>query len=491
MKQFLLVIFFITYLCQAQNARVDYYEIKPYPLYSGTEQEFATLYSDNHLKVLEAYQQETGYSYKIIMKGKVLKEWFSNDESESEASIHLYYSPTTKDYYVFLWKYFEDFDWVDAFYVTEQKITYKGQFSYSFHNPTFWNNSGSSFEHVENTHKQEIYTENGNLNIANFIGGDIMRVVKYEKTSSANFPATIGVTNLKTLENRLRGDDDYIITVDLDLDKDDKQEKYRINWKSKKIDYLDDASKELYKRDAKAIRFKQDTLVISTYLYDRMSMPEFSATYRDHYYFVAAPYDNNPVLCKHISSKEIEKYEEGFEPYSFTYYPIEDTRLSNLWQYSSQPWENSGNIRYRIFKPEKLENQLKSNPEYFLTRELPPSAYEIYKLLDKYPLTSRNVVQYNNIAYYLEQLILNHILKMEHGRGTIQYAETLSSATYLLQKILTNFPERTVAHLNMADVLWNNYDKQPAIKYYNSYISLMKKENKQSKIPQRVYERIK
>ncbi|WP_312400015.1 tetratricopeptide repeat protein, partial [Chryseobacterium sp.] len=63
---------------------------------------------------------------------------------------------------------------------------------------------------------------------------------------------------------------------------------------------------------------------------------------------------------------------------------------------------------------------------------------------------------------------------------------------FLLKKIIQKFPSRVVAYLNLADNYWAINDKDLAKKNYKKYIELMKSQNKdQSKIPQRVFERIK
>lgn len=85
-----------------------------------------------------------------------------------------------------------------------------------------------------------------------------------------------------------------------------------------------------------------------------------------------------------------------------------------------------------------------------------------------------NVESANNQAFYLEQIEANNFSKS------------------LLKEIVTQYPDRTVAFLNLADVNWKLRNKEEAQKNYRKYISLMKSQGKDlSKIPQRVYVRIK
>ena len=93
------------------------------------------------------------------------------------------------------------------------------------------------------------------------------------------------------------------------------------------------------------------------------------------------------------------------------------------------------------------------------------------KLLETFPLTKNNLTAYNDIAYYLEQ------------------AGNYDEAHFLLEKIIINYPDRVVAYLNIADVYWALNEKEKANNAYNQYISLMTKDNKTDKIPQRVLKR--
>jgi tetratricopeptide (TPR) repeat protein len=79
----------------------------------------------------------------------------------------------------------------------------------------------------------------------------------------------------------------------------------------------------------------------------------------------------------------------------------------------------------------------------------------------------------NDIAYYLEK------------------AEIYDEAIFILENIIKKEPTRVVAYLNIADAYWGTENKSQAKKNYEKYLYLMKSQKKDlSKIPQRVYERI-
>jgi tetratricopeptide (TPR) repeat protein len=85
-----------------------------------------------------------------------------------------------------------------------------------------------------------------------------------------------------------------------------------------------------------------------------------------------------------------------------------------------------------------------------------------------------NVESANNQAFNLEKTGANQQSKI------------------LLEQIIRQFPDRIVAYLNLADVLWKMQDQDQAKIHYAKYLSLMKSQNKNlSKVPQRVYDRIK
>lgn len=96
------------------------------------------------------------------------------------------------------------------------------------------------------------------------------------------------------------------------------------------------------------------------------------------------------------------------------------------------------------------------------------------ELLLKFPINNSNILQYNNIAYYL------------YEKGA--YNESI----LLIKEILKKDPNRIVAWFNLADLQWELGNKNEAKKSYQQYILLMKSQGKDlKKIPNRVYERSK
>lgn len=83
-----------------------------------------------------------------------------------------------------------------------------------------------------------------------------------------------------------------------------------------------------------------------------------------------------------------------------------------------------------------------------------------------------NVVHYNNIGYYLD----------ESG-----YHE---GAIYILNEVVSAFPNRTVAYINLGDAYWGLEQHTEAREAYQTYIRLMRENNREQRIPQRVFDRV-
>ncbi|WP_267406155.1 MULTISPECIES: hypothetical protein [unclassified Chryseobacterium] len=103
------------------------------------------------------------------------------------------------------------------------------------------------------------------------------------------------------------------------------------------------------------------------------------------------------------------------------------------------------------------------------------SLEDLNLLLKNIPLTENNVNKYNDFAFYIAQNDKENF-----------------KAIYIYNEIIKKFPKRVVTYLNLADSYWLIDNKDLAEKNYKKYIELMKSQSKdQSKIPQRVFERIK
>ena len=138
----------------------------------------------------------------------------------------------------------------------------------------------------------------------------------------------------------------------------------------------------------------------------------------------------------------------------------------------------NGNIYKRITlkKPNRLDAKkalkalslmLKNKQEKYITVNF----FYFYSILSLYPMTKKNTTLYNDTAYYLQKAGENE------------------EAIYLLEKILEKYPNRTVAHYNLADAYWELGDKKKAVESYNTYIEQMCNAGKEKRIPKVVIDR--
>jgi len=103
------------------------------------------------------------------------------------------------------------------------------------------------------------------------------------------------------------------------------------------------------------------------------------------------------------------------------------------------------------------------------------AAWQLYNAIGTKPwvITKDNVTIFNDLGYFLEQ------------------TGYFTNAVDILTAVIKYNPERTVAYLNIADAYYDLNDTVNGKTAYQKYIDLMKKEGKEKKIPQRVFDRVK
>ncbi len=98
--------------------------------------------------------------------------------------------------------------------------------------------------------------------------------------------------------------------------------------------------------------------------------------------------------------------------------------------------------------------------------------FKFIRLVKDLTITHEHLTFYNDKAYYLEQSGL--------------YEEAIN----LLEKIINQHPNRTVAYINLGDAYWGLGNKDKAQQTYKTYVKQMKANAKGTKIPKQVLERI-
>lgn len=190
-----------------------------------------------------------------------------------------------------------------------------------------------------------------------------------------------------------------------------------------------------------------------------------------NYSFYFKPIQNEINLDRIEFTKET--YVEGDDLCNLSYtYLLKNNISFTVDEINSFTVNNLKNFNRKLTVKEAHEIVSVVNKFYYCISPLTQD--EITMLLIDFPLSSNNINDYNNIAYYLQE--------------NKSYNESL----FLLKEILKNNPNRVVAWLNLGDAYWSLEDKIKAINAYQKYISLMKSQEKNlSKIPKRVFERSK
>lgn len=195
---------------------------------------------------------------------------------------------------------------------------------------------------------------------------------------------------------------------------------------------------------------------------------------------------DNIVPCKECGGKCDNLYSDiSFLNKIFNYTTCNFPFASELYNISTYKLELKENKSFELieYKEKYYQNAEDDHPYIILLnkKDLLVEAFNFYEFnyaqnnwADHITVSESNVKKLNDIAYSL----LNK--------------ENYNTSLILLRKIIQKFPNRVVTYLNLADNYWAINDKDLAKKNYKKYIELMKSQNKdQSKIPQRVLERIK
>jgi tetratricopeptide (TPR) repeat protein len=124
-----------------------------------------------------------------------------------------------------------------------------------------------------------------------------------------------------------------------------------------------------------------------------------------------------------------------------------------------------------VFSPPTVSHQNALNAESGRKQKI--TACTEYLKSDTFKVSKNNLVFLNDCGYYL------------------QAAGDNESAVSVLNKVLKAFPDRAVAHLNIADAYYELGDVEPSRLHYRKYCEIMQKEGKDKKIPARAIERMK
>ena len=119
------------------------------------------------------------------------------------------------------------------------------------------------------------------------------------------------------------------------------------------------------------------------------------------------------------------------------------------------------------------DNSLTDLREYVKDNQIDVDIDRINRYLKRYPMKGKNIGIYNDIAFYLAQ------------------SQNYPAAIFILRTVIQRSPDRVVAYLNLADAYWDSNQKTDAHRFYRKYLATMNKSGKNSKVPERVVQRLK
>ena len=208
------------------------------------------------------------------------------------------------------------------------------------------------------------------------------------------------------------------------------------------------------------IELQQDTVAIQKNLQDRNIFFSYWSSANIIFSISDDKKEGEVIIAgkKYIGTIEKNKYDEGvYNFYSnkkcIFMFQAEDNKIIIANQKYEIPGANEKAIELLLInQPNNMSLLYKEESNY---------------IIDDIPLM-------NDKAYYLEQI------------------RAYKEAIYILKKVISKKPDRAVAYLNIADVYWENNEKEKAKKSYKKYINLIKNQEKDTgKISLEVYDRVK
>jgi hypothetical protein len=191
----------------------------------------------------------------------------------------------------------------------------------------------------------------------------------------------------------------------------------------------------------------------------------FNSRINDWFLVKSITHTNNIVADGSFSAQVVIEYHSGVE------------RIDGTLVDSAAAETETAQVRAARLKEslKTLGEQLADFSKNGRLKDMPQSALDVKvyaEMILNVPVTEATVSLYNDIAYYIGQM-----------------RDGLYCSVYILSRVIEKFPERAVAHLNIADAYWELEIRKQAGSAYAKYAELMKKQGKAEKIPARVAKR--
>ncbi|QMV14196.1 tetratricopeptide repeat protein [Vibrio spartinae] len=148
---------------------------------------------------------------------------------------------------------------------------------------------------------------------------------------------------------------------------------------------------------------------------------------------------------------------------------------------------------YKISEYDVLGNRLKKQM-YVICDDFSLDKNDVYSIMDKTLFYKDNHFSINesDLEYLLKENPINkkNLIMYSDTANILQKKGFLSASIYLLGEIVRVYPSKTTAYENLGDAYWVLEKVNKAKDAYRTYIELMKKDGKESKISEQVLERV-
>lgn len=454
---------------------------------------------------VESYENSNQAAFRVVKQGKPISEWFYSGIRNAEEDFEFFYSSSLNTYYFTQSRDVDEWEAYNVYYVDNNKVTFEGSYEPVHKKAMQYYEAWREYKDVHTViERSESKTY---LGYADNHDAEVMEFVKYiPKQKAKQEERQEGITYTDDIFKPLLNAFDwkngfvpqYVYKISLDLDRDEKQEDYEVNWQTHTVKPLN-ANAIRAKKDSQyqnRIVFKNDTLVIEKYNYTTVKTNEWQISYK----FTLSKKYNKALLSvytefKYTSSNLYDEkiHKEREETLCFgreNYYPYNEASAVELEYFSIEETSGSSYGSYYYGRNYSLNQlyalaTLKEGKNSLANNCFPlPTVSELKILIEANPVTFKNVQKYNDVAYYFQTY---------QGVHEDMKAFLNENSVFLLRKVLNVFPDRAVAWLNLADAEWSNdYYRKDAPGYYKKYLELMQSQGKDmNKVPQRVYERIK
>jgi len=306
-----------------------------------------------------------------------------------------------------------------------------------------------------------------------------------------NIPKNYKVSNTYQGDFNSDGVEDILLNLfSIDKEKEkviilkgEKNNKYTIILDSNNILKYPNNNGQGYMIQDISVNFLKENIIVSTSEYQGLNLNRtFYFKYEKHNFYLYKYIESYGTNCNNYTIGKI-RINDNIQ----SIIKLKDFSIMLFFKnyYSSRKFQN--NLRREVL--DNFENNYLKALKAFRKKESKALKDIVNKML-VYKDNEKTCQphKYLNMYLYLNQK--NTITKSNDIAFFFDQAGYHKEAIYLLEKILEKYPNRTVAHYNLADAYWALGEKKKAIASYKTYIEQMKTNGKEKRIPKVVKDRV-